>query len=202
MKPLMHLIDSSPMHASWLRCESLTYLDRPITLNDSPKKVFTDNGTRTHLKKVFWPNLGVSAGSQILDILQYACGLKPGPAYTLDQNPFFEIGSTLVQLLHLCWKIMWRSRIQKLKQEIDSNVNKKSFDGNEVDVLRSQRPSASAIHTFIDSNRMISLQWSNTNPNVAKVGGRKSQGAKGEAVVCHCEPLATPDLASSGFPGG
>jgi hypothetical protein len=49
---------------------------------------------RTYLKKVFWPNLGVGAGFQILDILQYACGFKPGPAYTLDQNPFFEIGST------------------------------------------------------------------------------------------------------------
>jgi len=28
-------------------------------------------------------------------------------------------------------------------------------------------------------------------PNVAKAGGRKSQGAEGEAVVVYCEPLAT-----------
>ena len=50
---------------------------------------------RTHLKKVFWPNLGVGSGFQILGIPAYACGLKPGPAYTLDQNPFFEIGSSI-----------------------------------------------------------------------------------------------------------
>jgi len=40
------------------------------------------------------------------------------------------------------------------------------------------------------------------NPSVAKVGGLQSQGAKGKAVVCYCEPLATPDLKSSGFPKG
>ncbi len=38
------------------------------------------------------------------------------------------------------------------------------------------------------------------NPSVAKVGGLQSQGAKGKAVVCYCEPLATPDLEFSGFP--
>jgi hypothetical protein len=37
--------------------------------------------------------------------------------------------------------------------------------------------------------------------NVAKAGGSQSQGAKGEAVALYCDPLATPDLASSGFPG-
>jgi hypothetical protein len=39
------------------------------------------------------------------------------------------------------------------------------------------------------------------NPNVAKAGGSQSQDAKGEAVALYCDPLATPDLASSGFPG-
>jgi hypothetical protein len=37
--------------------------------------------------------------------------------------------------------------------------------------------------------------------NVAKAGGSQSQDAKGEAVALYCDPLATPDLASSGFPG-
>ena len=40
------------------------------------------------------------------------------------------------------------------------------------------------------------------NPNVAKAGGLQSQGAKGEAVVDYCEPLATWDLEPSGFPEG
>ena len=39
------------------------------------------------------------------------------------------------------------------------------------------------------------------NPNVAKAGGIQSQGAKGEAVALYCDPLATLDLESSGFPG-
>jgi len=39
-------------------------------------------------------------------------------------------------------------------------------------------------------------------PIVAKVGGLQSQGAKGEAVVIYCEPIATPDLEFSGFPVG
>ena len=38
------------------------------------------------------------------------------------------------------------------------------------------------------------------SPSVAKVGGLQSQGARGEAVVIYCEPLATPDLESSDFP--
>jgi hypothetical protein len=40
------------------------------------------------------------------------------------------------------------------------------------------------------------------NPIVAKAGELQSQGAKGEAVVGYCEPLATPDLELSGFPEG
>ena len=52
--------------------------------------------SRSYLKKVFWPNPGVGPGFQILDILQYASCLKPGPACTLDLNPFFEIASNEV----------------------------------------------------------------------------------------------------------
>ena len=48
---------------------------------------------RTHLKNVFWPNIFVGAWFQILDIQQYACGYKLGPAAILNQNPIFEIGS-------------------------------------------------------------------------------------------------------------
>ena len=39
-------------------------------------------------------------------------------------------------------------------------------------------------------------------PNVAKVGGLKSQGVKGETVVAYCDPLTTQDLKFSGFPAG
>jgi hypothetical protein len=34
---------------------------------------------RSHLKNVFWPNIFVGASLQILDIQQYASGLKFGP---------------------------------------------------------------------------------------------------------------------------
>jgi len=40
----------------------------------------------------------MGASFQILDILQYACGLKLGPAAILNQNPIFEIGSNINQL--------------------------------------------------------------------------------------------------------
>jgi hypothetical protein len=40
------------------------------------------------------------------------------------------------------------------------------------------------------------------NPNVANVGGLQSQGARGEAVVIYCEPMATPDLEPSGVAHG
>jgi len=48
---------------------------------------------RTHLKNVFWPNIFVGASFQILDIQQYASGLKLGPVAILNQNPIFEMGS-------------------------------------------------------------------------------------------------------------
>jgi hypothetical protein len=44
---------------------------------------------RTHLKNVFWPNIFVGASLQILDIQQYASGLKLGPVAILNQNPIF-----------------------------------------------------------------------------------------------------------------
>ena len=49
--------------------------------------------TRSYLKKVFWPNLGVGSSFQVLDILEYACGLKLDSALILNQNLFFEMAS-------------------------------------------------------------------------------------------------------------
>jgi len=51
---------------------------------------------RTHLKNVFWPNIFVGASFQILDNQQVACGLKLGSAAILNQNPIFEMGSSIV----------------------------------------------------------------------------------------------------------
>ena len=62
---------------------------------------------RTQLKNVFWPNIFVGASLQILDIQQYASGLKLGPVARvpakplgedgiLNQNPIFEMGSRLI----------------------------------------------------------------------------------------------------------
>jgi hypothetical protein len=56
---------------------------------------YRDLSIRTHLKNVFWPNIFVGASFQILDIQQYACGLKLGPAAILNQNPIFEMGSSI-----------------------------------------------------------------------------------------------------------
>ena len=55
----------------------------------------TDHGqrTRSYLKNVFWPNLFVDTSFQVLEILEYSCGLKLGSAVTLNQNPIFEIAS-------------------------------------------------------------------------------------------------------------
>jgi hypothetical protein len=55
--------------------------------------------TRSYLKKVFFPNLCVRPSFQLLDILEYACGLKLGPALTLSQNPIFEMASKLCSSL-------------------------------------------------------------------------------------------------------
>jgi hypothetical protein len=51
---------------------------------------------RSYLKKVFFPNLCVRPSFQVLDILEYACGLKLGPALTLSQNPIFEMASSVL----------------------------------------------------------------------------------------------------------
>ena len=48
---------------------------------------------RSHLKKVFWPKLGVGRSYQILEIPVYSSGLIFAAALILNQNPFFEIAS-------------------------------------------------------------------------------------------------------------
>jgi len=48
---------------------------------------------RRHLKKVFSLDIGVEPSSQILDILEYACGLILGLALISNENPNFEIAS-------------------------------------------------------------------------------------------------------------
>ena len=53
----------------------------------------TLNGTISHLKHVYCPNLCVGSAFQILDIRQYACVLKRGSALILNQDPIFETAS-------------------------------------------------------------------------------------------------------------
>ena len=48
---------------------------------------------RSYLKKVFSPGIGVESLSQVLDILEYACGLILGLALISNENPNFEIAS-------------------------------------------------------------------------------------------------------------
>jgi hypothetical protein len=53
---------------------------------------------RSYLKNVFWPPAffgGIGAAFQILDIQQYASGLKLSPAAILNQNPIFEMASNI-----------------------------------------------------------------------------------------------------------
>jgi hypothetical protein len=45
---------------------------------------------RNYLKKVFSPDIGVEPSSQVLDILEYACGLILGLALISTENPNFE----------------------------------------------------------------------------------------------------------------
>jgi hypothetical protein len=52
-----------------------------------------DNPARSHLKKVFSSDIGVKSSSQVLDILEYACGLILGLALIPAENPDFEMAS-------------------------------------------------------------------------------------------------------------
>ena len=53
---------------------------------------------RSHLKKVFSFDIGVETSSQVLDILEYACGLILGPALISTENPNFEMASRFRRL--------------------------------------------------------------------------------------------------------
>jgi hypothetical protein len=50
---------------------------------------------RRHLKNVFSSDISVEPSSQVLDILEYACGLILGLALISNKNPIFEIASKL-----------------------------------------------------------------------------------------------------------
>ena len=46
---------------------------------------------RSHLKKVFSPDIGVEPSSQVLDIFEYASGLILGLVLISTEKPNFEI---------------------------------------------------------------------------------------------------------------
>ena len=46
---------------------------------------------RSHLNNVFSLDIGVEPSSQLLDILEYACGLILGLALISNENPNFDI---------------------------------------------------------------------------------------------------------------
>jgi len=51
---------------------------------------------RSHLKKVFSPDIGVEPSYQVLDILEYAWWLILGLALISTENPNFEIAFSKV----------------------------------------------------------------------------------------------------------
>jgi hypothetical protein len=52
--------------------------------NSNPFISLNQGKDRSYLKNAFWPNTCVGFSFQVLDILAYACGLKPGPALILN----------------------------------------------------------------------------------------------------------------------
>ena len=52
---------------------------------------------RSRFKTVFCPELGVAPSPQVLDILEYVCGLMFGRALISNQNPGFAMGSKHLQ---------------------------------------------------------------------------------------------------------
>jgi hypothetical protein len=60
-----------------------------------PKSMNSDSSavSRSHLKKVLSSDIGVEPSSQVLDILEYACGLILGLALISTENPNFEMVS-------------------------------------------------------------------------------------------------------------
>jgi hypothetical protein len=53
---------------------------------------------RRHLKRVFSPDIGVKPSFQVLDILQYICGLILGLVLISTENPNFEIAYSAGQV--------------------------------------------------------------------------------------------------------
>ena len=51
---------------------------------------------RSYLKVVFSFDIGVEPSYQVLDILEYACGLILGLALISNENPNFEIASRFI----------------------------------------------------------------------------------------------------------
>jgi hypothetical protein len=56
-------------------------------------KIPSSKVNRSYLKNAFWTNICVGFSFQDLDILEYACGLKLGPALSLNQNTIIEMAS-------------------------------------------------------------------------------------------------------------
>ena len=52
---------------------------------------------RSHLQKVFSSDIGVESSYQVLDILEYACGLVLGLALISTKNPNFEMASSVIE---------------------------------------------------------------------------------------------------------
>jgi hypothetical protein len=52
--------------------------------------------SRSHFKKVFSSDIGVEPSYQVLDMLEYACGLILGLALIPTENPNFEMASRCI----------------------------------------------------------------------------------------------------------
>ncbi len=93
-----------------------------------------DKNTRSYLKKVFCPNLCVGPSFQLLDILEYACGLILGPALTLSQNPIFEMAS-MENFLFKIFPRLKRNRIFALNFDFFTCLRITSHSGFSINLF-------------------------------------------------------------------
>ena len=85
--------------------------ERRFCVTSKQANRLTGKPIRSYLKKVFSPGIGVESLSQVLDILEYACGLILGLALISNENPNVEIAS--INVPHFTVTAIWSAGSQK-----------------------------------------------------------------------------------------
>jgi glycosyltransferase involved in cell wall biosynthesis len=194
--------DEGPVYAQWLQnhaCENgvdlrfaRTYLTNPWAGSNGQRPLYSLWHIYPLADFITYPSLKEGFGNALLETIYFKKPMLVN-RYTTYIQDIEPLGFDIISINGL----LTREIVDRVKEVLFSPVRRQDMVERNYEIA-SKYFSYSLLRKRLTG--LVADMFDGVNPKVAKAGGLRSQGVKGEAAVRYREPLTTQNMESSGFP--